>query len=250
MIELRDVYKRLGGKDVLVGMNLQIEEGETYTIIGRSGIGKSVTLKHIVGLMKPDRGEVLVDGIEVHKLSKRQMGEFRIRFGYLFQSNALLNSLNVLENVALPLREHTSMSEKEIRKRVAEKLALVGLEGTEEIMPSELSGGMRKRVALARAIVMEPRIVLYDEPTTGLDPITADAINDMIRDMQKRLNITSVVVTHDIKSAYKVSDRMGLLHNGHIIQEGTPEEIRNSDDPCVKQFINGEAEGPLTTHRD
>jgi len=250
LIELIDVHKTLGGKKVLAGMNLAINRGETYTIIGRSGIGKSVTLKHIVGVMKPDSGRVIVDNIEVQNLSRRQLERFRAKFGYLFQSSALLNSLNVLENVALPLREHTKMSESEIRDRVAQKLALVGLKGTEKIMPSELSGGMRKRVALARAIVMEPEIILYDEPTTGLDPITSDAINELIREMQSRLKVTSVVVTHDMKSAYKISDRIGLLHEGRIIQEGTADDNRQSDDPRVKQFINGEAVGPLTTVRD
>ncbi|MCX7702477.1 MAG: ABC transporter ATP-binding protein [Planctomycetota bacterium] len=250
MIELIDVHKTLGGKKVLVGMNLSIKRGETYTVIGRSGIGKSVTLKHIVGVMKPDKGRVIVDGVEVQNLNRRQLERFRVKFGYLFQSSALLNSLNVFENVALPLREHTRMSEEEIQERVVQKLSLVGLKGTEKMMPSDLSGGMRKRVALARAIVMEPEVILYDEPTTGLDPITADAINGLIRDMQQRLKVTSVVVTHDMKSAYKISDRIGLLHEGRIIQEGTPDNIKDSNDPRVKQFINGEAIGPLTTSRD
>jgi len=247
---MENVSKRLGGKDVLKNMNLHIKRGETYVIIGRSGIGKSVTIKHMVGLMKPDSGKVVVDGVEVNKLKRRQLEKFRLNFGFLFQSNALLNSLTVFENIALPLREHTNMSEKEIQDRVRQKLALVGLEGTEEMMPEDLSGGMRKRVALARAIVMEPKIILYDEPTTGLDPITADAINHLIRDMQKKLGVTSVVVTHDMKSAYFVGDRIGLLHDGHIIQEGSPEEIRNSKDERVQQFINGLAKGPLTTDFD
>jgi len=245
-----NVCKRLGGKDVLKNLNLHIKKGETYVIIGRSGIGKSVTIKHMVGLMKPDSGRVIVDGVEVNKLTKKELQRFRLRFGFLFQSNALLNSLTVFENIALPLREHTKMSEEEIRERVRQKLALVGLEGTEDMMPEDLSGGMCKRVALARAIVMEPQIILYDEPTTGLDPITADAINHLIRDMQKKLGVTSVVVTHDMKSAYFVGDRIGLLHDGHIIQEGSPEQIRNSDDDRVRQFINGLARGPLTSEYD
>ena len=250
MIDMINVYKRLSGKDVLKNLNLHIKKGETYVIIGRSGIGKSVTIKHMVGLMKPDSGRVVVDGVEVHKLSKKELQRFRLRFGFLFQSNALLNSLTVFENIALPLREHTKMSEEEIRERVRQKLALVGLEGTEDIMPEDLSGGMCKRVALARAIVMEPQIILYDEPTTGLDPITADAINHLIRDMQKKLGVTSVVVTHDMKSAYFVGDKIGLLHDGHIIQEGSPEQIRNSKDDRVQQFINGFAQGPLTSEYD
>jgi len=250
VIDMINVYKRLSGKDVLKNLNLHIKKGETYVIIGRSGIGKSVTIKHMVGLMKPDSGRVVVDGVEVHKLSKKELQRFRLRFGFLFQSNALLNSLTVFENIALPLREHTKMSEEEIRERVRQKLALVGLEGTEDIMPEDLSGGMCKRVALARAIVMEPQIILYDEPTTGLDPITADAINHLIRDMQKKLGVTSVVVTHDMKSAYFVGDRIGLLHDGHIIQEGSPQQIRNSNDDRVQQFINGLAKGPLTSEYD
>lgn len=244
------VCKTLGGKKVLNNMSLNIKRGETYVIIGRSGIGKSVTIKHMVGLMKPDSGKVVVDNIEVNRLNKHELEKFRLKFGFLFQSNALLNSLTVFENIALPLREHTDMSEKEIQERVHEKLSLVGLEGTDDMMPEDLSGGMRKRVALARAIVMEPQIILYDEPTTGLDPITADAINHLIRDMQKKLGVTSVVVTHDMKSAYFVGDRIGLLHDGHIIQEGSPQQLRNSKDERVQQFINGLAKGPLTTKYD
>ena len=250
MIDMIDVCKHLSGKDVLKNLNLHIRKGETYVIIGRSGIGKSVTIKHMVGLMKPDAGCVVVDGVEVHKLGKKELQRFRLKFGFLFQSNALLNSLTVFENIALPLREHTKIGEEEIRERVRQKLALVGLEGTEDMMPEDLSGGMRKRVALARAIVMEPKIILYDEPTTGLDPITADAINHLIRDMQEKLGVTSVVVTHDMKSAYFVGDRIGLLHDGHIIQEGSPEQIRNSKDDRVQQFINGLAKGPLTSEYD
>ncbi len=250
MIDMINVCKHLSGKDVLKNLNLHIKKGETYVIIGRSGIGKSVTIKHMVGLMKPDSGRVIVDGVEVHKLGKKELQRFRLKFGFLFQSNALLNSLTVFENIALPLREHTKMSEEEVRERVRQKLALVGLEGTEDMMPEDLSGGMRKRVALARAIVMEPKIILYDEPTTGLDPITADAINHLIRDMQEKLGVTSVVVTHDMKSAYFVGDRIGLLHDGHIIQEGPPDQIRNSKDDRVQQFINGLAKGPLTSKYD
>jgi len=250
VIDMINVCKHLSGKDVLKNLNLHIKKGETYVIIGRSGIGKSVTIKHMVGLMKPDSGRVIVDGVEVHKLGKKELQRFRLKFGFLFQSNALLNSLTVFENIALPLREHTKMSEEEVRERVRQKLALVGLEGTEDMMPEDLSGGMRKRVALARAIVMEPKIILYDEPTTGLDPITADAINHLIRDMQEKLGVTSVVVTHDMKSAYFVGDRIGLLHDGHIIQEGLPDQIRNSKDDRVQQFINGLAKGPLTSEYD
>ncbi len=250
MISLTDVHKKLGGKDVLRGMNMHVKEGETYVIIGRSGIGKSVTIKHMVGLMRADSGKVTVDGVDVGGLTRKELLRFRLKFGFLFQSNALLNSLNVFENVALSLREHTRKSERKIKEKVREKLALVGLEEAGHMMPADLSGGMRKRVALARAIVMDPQIILYDEPTTGLDPITCDLINHMIRDMQKKLGVTGVVVTHDMKSAYFVGDRIGLLHDGRIIQEGRPEEIRDSRDERVQQFIRGLAQGPLTREHD
>lgn len=246
MIELIDIYKTLGGKKVLDGMSLKIERGETFVIIGRSGTGKTVMLKHIVGIMMPDSGRVIVDGVDILGLSRNELLAFRKKFGYLFQSNALLNSMTVFENIALPLREHEEMSEDQMQARVKERLALVEMDGTQHLYPASLSGGMKKRVALARAIVRSPEIILYDEPTTGLDPITAASVNTMIRDMQKKLSITSVIVTHDINSAYTVGDRIGLLHAGRILQVGTPEAIKNSQDMRVKQFIQGIAEGPLT----
>ena len=208
MIELIDIYKTLGGKKVLDGMSLTIERGETFVIIGRSGTGKTVMLKHIVGIMMSDSGRVIVDGVDILELSRNELLSFRKKFGYLFQSNALLNSMTVFENIALPLREHEEMTEGEVQARVKEKLALVEMDGTQHLYPASLSGGMKKRVALARAIVRNPEIILYDEPTTGLDPITAASVNTMIRDMQKRLNVTSVAVTHDINSAYIVGDRI------------------------------------------
>lgn len=246
MIELIDVHKTLSGKVVLDGMNLNIERGETFVIIGRSGTGKSVTLKHIVGIIMPDSGKVLVEGIDMSKLSRNELLAFRKKFGYLFQSNALLNSMTVFENIALPLRENEKMTESEIEARVRGKLSLVEMDGTQPLYPDSLSGGMKKRVALARAIVRNPEIMLYDEPTTGLDPITAASVNTMIRDMQKKLNITSVAVTHDINSAYAIGDRIGLLHAGKILEVGTPDQIKNTQDLRVKQFIQGIAEGPLT----
>ena len=246
MIELIDIYKTLSGKKVLDGMSLKIERGETFVIIGRSGTGKTVMLKHIVGIMMPDSGRVIVDGVDISKLSRNELLSFRKKFGYLFQSNALLNSMTVFENIALPLREHEEMTEDQVQVRVRERLALVEMDGTQHLYPASLSGGMKKRVALARAIVRDPEIILYDEPTTGLDPITAASVNTMICDMQRKLNITSVIVTHDINSAYTVGDRIGLLHTGRILQTGTPEEIKNSQDMRVKQFIQGIAEGPLT----
>ncbi len=246
IIELKGVWKRLSGWNVLADMNLSIQKGETFVIIGRSGIGKSVTLKHMVGLMKPTKGTVTVDGSSVPDLSHRELVRFRERFGYLFQSNALLNSLSVAENVALPLREHEDLPESEILSRVRQRLAVVELEGTEDLSIDSLSGGMKKRVALARAVIRHPKIILYDEPTTGLDPVTSANINIMIRKTQKELGVTAVVVTHDMNSAYFVGDRIGLLHGGHLMQVGTPEEIQNSKDPAVKQFINGLSEGPMT----
>jgi phospholipid/cholesterol/gamma-HCH transport system ATP-binding protein len=246
VIELKGVWKRLSGWNVLADMNLSVKEGETFVIIGRSGIGKSVTLKHIVGLMRPDQGTVTVDGISVPGLSSRELVEFRVRFGYLFQSNALLNSLSVAENVALPLRERERLPEEEIRGRVSERLRVVELEGTEDLSIDSLSGGMKKRVALARAVIHTPKIILYDEPTTGLDPVTAANINIMIRKTQKEFGVTAVVVTHDMNSAYFVGDKIGLLHGGHLMEVGTPEEIKNSKDRAVHQFINGLSEGPMT----
>jgi len=246
MIELTGVWKRLSGWNVLADMNLSVNEGETFVIIGRSGIGKSVTLKHIVGLMKPDKGTVVVDGISVPELSPSGLSDFRQMFGYLFQSNALLNSLNVKENIALPLREHEQVSESDISERIAGRLTAVELAGTEMLSIDSLSGGMKKRVALARAVIRRPRIILYDEPTTGLDPVTSATINILIRNTQKELGVTSIVVTHDMNSAYYVGDRIGLLHGGHLIQVGTPDDIKNSADPAVKQFINGLSEGPMT----
>lgn len=246
LIELTGVWKHLSGKDILADMNMSVEEGETFVIIGRSGIGKSVTIKHIVGLMKPDRGTVVVDGVSVPELSRKKLEKFREQFGYLFQSNALLNSLSVLENIALPLREHEHLSDKEVRERVSKRLSIVELEGTEDLSIDSLSGGMKKRVALARAVIRLPRIILYDEPTTGLDPVTSATINIMIRSTQKELGVTAIVVTHDMNSAYYVGDKIGLLHDGHLMQVGTPEEIKGSNDPAVNQFINGLSEGPMT----
>ena len=227
-------------------LNLKIERGKTKVIIGRSGCGKSVTLKHIVGLTRPDSGLVLVDNTDISLLGEKELNKIRMRIGVLFQGGALFDSLTVGENVGFILEEYTDLNRDTVRKRVTEALGLVGLQGVEERMPAELSGGMKKRVALARSIVMRPEIILYDEPTTGVDPITADAINELIRELQQKLEITSVAVTHDIKSAYKIADTIAMLYQGKIIAEGSPDEIRNSLDPVVKQFINGDAVGPIT----
>lgn len=245
MIEAKKACKTFGGRMILNQMDLEIRRGETLVIIGRSGCGKSVFLKHTIGLIKPDSGQVLVDGIDVAALTTRQMNHMRLRFGMLFQFAALFDSMTVGENVGFNLIEHTELSEKAISERVEESLELVGLKGIQELKPSELSGGMKKRVALARAICMRPEILLYDEPTTGLDPITADAINDLIVHFHDKLNVTSVVVTHDMVSAYKIATRIAMMYQGKIIQIGTPDEIRNTENPIVRQFISGSASGPI-----
>jgi len=246
MIEIIDVHKSFNGKPVLKGVNLTINRGETLTIIGRSGEGKSVLLKHIIGLLKPDKGRILIDGEDIGNYNTRQMVELRKKFGMLFQGSALFDSMTVDENVGLGLREHSDFPEAKIREIIKERLAQVGLINVEHIKPAELSGGMKKRVGLARAIAMDPEYVLYDEPTTGLDPIMADAINELIANLQNRLNITSIAVTHDMVSAYKISDRLAMLYNGEIIFSGTPSEVKNTTDQVVLQFINGRAEGPIT----
>jgi phospholipid/cholesterol/gamma-HCH transport system ATP-binding protein len=245
VIRIRDLHKRLGSKTVLDGLDLEIRTGETLVVIGRSGTGKSVLLKHIIGLMKPDRGSIEVEGEEIVGIKESELDRVRQRFGMLFQGAALFDSLTVGENVALGLREHRRLPQREILARVAERLDWVGLAGAENQKPSALSGGMRKRVGLARAIAMDPAFILYDEPTTGLDPITADVIDQLIREMQRRLGVTSVVVTHDLASAYKVGDCIAMLHDGRVVFEGTPEEARQTQDPMVRQFIEGSSEGPI-----
>jgi phospholipid/cholesterol/gamma-HCH transport system ATP-binding protein len=246
MIEITNLYKSFGSLQVLRGVNLTVEKGESMTVIGGSGSGKSVLIKHIIGLLFPDKGEVSVAGQVLNKLDERELNELRKKFGMLFQGAALFDSLTVWENVGFGLKQHTRMSEQEIRKIATEKLALVGLKDVEDKMPVDLSGGMRKRVGLARAIAMDAEIILYDEPTTGLDPITADSINDLIVDLRKKLGVTSVAITHDMHSAYKISDRIAMLYKGEIQEIGTPDQIRNTTNPIVKQFITGSAVGPIT----
>ncbi|MBU1318875.1 MAG: ABC transporter ATP-binding protein [candidate division Zixibacteria bacterium] len=237
MIRIENLHKSFDDKLVLRGVDLEILDGEVMVILGSSGCGKSVLLKHLIGLMMPDEGSVIVDGTDITSLSKRALYEVRRNFGMLFQSAALFDSMTVYENVSLGLTEHSPLSEAEKREIVRDKLELVGLSDTEEMSPSELSGGMRKRVGLARAICMDPAIVLYDEPTTGLDPVIGDTINDLIQRLQSRLNITSVVVTHDMRSAFMVADRMAMLSNGKIHFVGTSKEIEASDDPEVREFL-------------
>jgi phospholipid/cholesterol/gamma-HCH transport system ATP-binding protein len=245
MIRIEGLRKRLGSKQVLDGVDLEIESGETMVVMGRSGTGKSVLLRHIIGLMEPDSGSIRVDDSEIVGLRERELNEVRKRFGMLFQSSALFDSLTVGENIGLPMREHQRLDDAEVHRRVAERLEWVGLTGVENMKPASLSGGMKKRVGLARALAIDPAFVLYDEPTTGLDPIMADVIDRLIRSMQKRLGVTSVVVTHDMTSAYKVADRMALLHDGRVVFLGTPEEVRTTSDPLVRQFVEGSSEGPI-----
>ena len=246
MIEAKKLLKSFNGHRVLNRLSLSVRRGETLVIIGRSGCGKSVFLKHLIGILKPDDGEILIDGVKLASLSPKQLNELRLRFGMLFQGAALFDSMTVGENVGFSLVEHTQLSPPAVRERVGESLELVGLEGIEDQKPSELSGGMKKRVALARAICMRPEILLYDEPTTGVDPIMADAINDLIIEMNDKLKVTSIIVTHDMKSAYKIGSRIAMLYQGKIVQMGAPDEIRNSKDPVVRQFITGSASGPIT----
>ncbi len=239
MIEIIDLHKSFNGHPVLRGVNLQIHKGEAHVIIGRSGCGKSVLLKHIIGLLRPDKGDVVVDGLTLSRLKRREMYRVRRKIGMLFQNSALFDSMTVEENIALGVREHRMFPEAEIRDRVAELLEMVGLPGIQHMYPAELSGGMRKRVALARALMMQPEYVLYDEPTTGLDPIMADSINELMIRINEAMGVTSVVVTHDMASAYKVGDKMSMLEEGKVIFTGTPEEIQASDNPIIQQFIRG-----------
>ncbi|MFH1847973.1 MAG: ABC transporter ATP-binding protein [Candidatus Omnitrophota bacterium] len=227
-------------------LNLTINTGETMVIIGRSGVGKSVLLKHIIGILKPDSGQVIVDGIDVTKLGEKELNNFRMHCGMLFQGAALFDSLSVGENVGFTLIEHKLKDKEAIRERVKECLGHVGLHGIEDLKPSELSGGMKKRVGLARAISMNPQIILYDEPTTGVDPIMGDSVNDLIKDLHDKLKVTSIAVTHDMVSAYKIASRVAMLYKGKIIAVGTPEEIKSSNNPYVHQFITGAAKGPIT----
>ena len=245
MIELRGVCKRFGGQQVLDGATLSIARAQTTVIIGRSGAGKSVVLKHIVGLLQPDAGEIVVEGDRLASLTRDDLYRVRRKLGYVFQGAALFDSLTVSENVGLGLVHHSTLSRRDITARVSEKLALVGLEGVERQYPAELSGGMRKRVGVARAIAMDPAIVLYDEPTTGLDPIMSDVINELILHLQHKLGITSVVVTHDMTSAYKVGTQVAMLYNGAIIFQGTPDAVKSTENPYVRQFIEGRADGPI-----
>jgi len=249
MIEIKNLSKSFHNHEVLNQLNLNIQTGETMVVIGRSGVGKTVLLKNIIGLLKPDSGEVLIDGQDITKLEGKELDKIRLKFGMLFQGSALFDSLTVRENVGFSLKEHTRQTDKQIDQQVKEALDLVGLTGIESLMPAELSGGMKKRVGFARAICIRPDIILYDEPTTGVDPIMADATNELIMKLHDRLKITAIAVTHDMTSAYKIADRIAMLYNGKIIAIGTPQQIKKTTDPVVHQFITGEAWGPITRNK-
>ncbi|HJT17465.1 MAG TPA: ABC transporter ATP-binding protein [Thermoanaerobaculia bacterium] len=236
-VEFQDVYKSYGSKQVLRGASLKVFRGEVLVILGGSGSGKSVTLRHMLGLEAPDAGRVIVEEEDITDLPEEELYRVRKKFGMLFQSGALFDSMTVFENVAFPLREHTDMTESEIDRAVREKLELVNLPGTANLMPVDLSGGMKKRVGLARSIVLDPKMILYDEPTTGLDPITAQKINELIIDLQSKLNVTSVVVTHDIQSAFSVGDRIAFLNRGVFDWVGPMEAARDADHPGLRDFL-------------
>jgi len=246
VISLQNIEKSLGGKPVLRGVSIEVEKGESLVIVGGSGQGKSVTLKHMIGLMQPDSGHVYVMGQDLCCMKPRDLNEFRQHFGMAFQEGALFDSMSVFENIAFPLRRHTKMTEDEIRVRVEECVNQVHLPGVETKRPSELSGGMRRRVGFARAISLKPDILLFDEPTTGLDPVISDVIADLMIEIDRTLDTTTVSITHDMKVAFKIADRVAMLHHGQIIEEGTPEQFQRSTNPMVQQFIEGRAEGPLT----
>ena len=241
MVAVRGLTKRIGRQEILRGVDLNVGTGETLAIIGRSGGGKSVLLKHLIGLMRPDQGEIWIDGQNIIGLSERQLAAIRRKVGILFQGSALFDSMTVEENIAFPLREAGERDPKMLRQKIGEMLEVIELEGQQKKMPVNLSGGMKKRVGLARAIINRPACILYDEPTAGLDPVVSDSINHLIRRLQKRFQVTSVVVTHDMKSAFHVADQIAYLHQGRVYFLGTPEEIQRSDDPLIQDFLLGRA---------
>jgi phospholipid/cholesterol/gamma-HCH transport system ATP-binding protein len=245
MIKLNDVKRSFGEKSVLKGVRLKVNKGETFLLIGRSGAGKTVLLKTILGLLRPDSGTIFIDGQEITQLTKAKLEKIRLKFGLVFQNSALFDFLTVWENVSFFFKQHTKMSRREMRKKVTQTLALVGLSGIEDAYPYELSGGMRKRVAIARAIIYNPKIIIYDEPTTGIDPIAVDKIVSLIKDLHNRLSITSVVVTHDLETGLKIADRIAFLLGGEIIFEGKSQDVKNTNDKRLLQFIQGASGGPI-----
>lgn len=245
MIRIVDLHKEMGGKPVLKGVTLEIEKGKTVVVIGQSGSGKSVLIKHLMGLLQPDSGQIFIDGKDIASLSEEKRYVVRRKFGILFQNAALFDSLTVGENVAFGVERYLNVQDKKKEEIVRESLAMVGLHGIEHLMPHELSGGMKKRVGLARVIAYKPEIIFYDEPSTGIDPIRADAINDLINMLKEELKVTSIVITHDMTSAYKVGDVIAMLYEGKIIETGTPDEIKQTRNQVVRQFIHGCSEGPI-----
>lgn len=245
MIRIDGIHKSFNGFPVLKGVSFELEKGQILALIGGSGHGKSVILKHVVGLIIPDQGHVYIDGKDICHLKGKELEELRSRFGFLFQGGALFSSLTVFDNVAFPLREKTRLSEKEIRQRVLHELDLVGLAGAEHKYPAELSGGMLKRTAFARALVTRPEIILFDEPTTGLDPVIAHTILDLIQSIHQRLRFTAIIVSHELSRVFQIAHKVAMLHEGKILTSGTPQEILSSEDPVVKQFVSGSLEGPI-----
>jgi phospholipid/cholesterol/gamma-HCH transport system ATP-binding protein len=245
MIKVKGVYKAFGSNTVLKGVNLSIKKGETFLIIGRSGAGKTILLKNILGLIKPDAGKIIIDGRDITQLDKKSLEKVRLEFGLVFQSSALFDFLTVGENVGFFFRHHTELDKTKIKKKVKEILYLVGLEGIEDLYPYQLSGGMKKRVAIARAVVYNPKIIIYDEPTTGIDPISVDKIVSLIENLHKKLAITSLVVTHDLEVGLKIADRLAFLLGGKIIFEGSKDDLKNTRDKRVIQFIKGSSSGPI-----
>lgn len=245
IIQIIDLHKSFGDVSVLKGLNLNIAQGKITFVIGRSGGGKSVLIKLIIGLLKPDRGQILIEGQDIAPLGEHSLNRIRQRFGMLFQNAALFDSLTIEENIAFPLQTHTRLKEKEIKELVQQKMAMVGLKDVEDKMLTEISGGMRKRIGLARAIILEPEILLFDEPTTGIDPIMAEVIDDLIIQTQKRTDVTSIVISHDIPATLRIAHKVAMIYEGQIVIYGTPEEIQASDNPVVQQFLKGEGEGPM-----
>lgn len=246
MIELNDIHKSFDGHNVLKGVSLKVEKGEILVLIGMSGYGKSVILKHVVGLLNPDRGRVFVDGFEVNMLKGRRLSNLRSRIGFLFQGGALFESMTVYENVAFPLKEKSGLDKSVIEKKVYNVLEQVGLSGAGSKYPSQLSGGMQKRAALARELVWEPEIILFDEPTTGLDPIIGHAILNLIEEIHNRMHFTGIIITHELERVFKIVNKAAMLHEGVIIESGTPDEILTSKNPLVRQFLSGDTEGPIS----
>jgi len=246
MIEIEGLHKSLSGKEVLKGVNLSVDKGEILVLIGMSGYGKSVLLKHIARLFRPDSGRVLIDGTDIGPLNSRELAKVRSRLSFLFQGGALFESMTIFENVAFPLKEKLGLKRDEIRERVLKELDNVGLSGAEDKYPTQISGGMQKRAALARVLVWQPEIILFDEPTTGLDPIIGHAILQLIDELHRRRKFTGIIVTHELQRVFKIAHRAAMLHEGVIRAVGTPDEILTSEDPVVKQFISGETEGPIS----